>query len=494
MTPPPGPRAVGTASTGSPRCSPTTRSSHPALRRCGDARAPADHRARRGGGPLDPHRPLPGGRALLPAGRRPPGVAPGRAASSWPAATSSRRGRRPSWCSPTATTTRSSPIPIERDGDRFSTVVRPHDVRTVAGHVPLAEGPWDLYARIRASGPAVRVKLDRALLADLPTVRRAGRRDVMVRDVEFDSLAIVVPPELPISETKRAGQRRLQTEEYPGFLRLPRRDLVLFDSYALGAYGDDARALHEELARRDTGLDVLWSVVDGQAVLPEGVRAVPRFGHDWYEATGSGALRGRRGLPRHGGPRQGRPPAGAADLARQPGRGGRPGRRARRQPDGSWVGGPGPSRGRPVGRPAGQQPRVGQPPGARLRRPGPGAASWGCPATTSSRPTTPCGPASRPPSGSGSASPPVRSSCSSPRPTARTASTHRGSTSSTCRWSSTRCGPSCGTTRSCSCGRTPRSSTRCPRPTASGSSTWRAGRTRASCCWPPTCWSPTTRH
>ncbi len=176
-------------------------------------------------------------------------------------------------------------VPIERDGERFSTVVRPHDVRTVAGHVPLAEGPWDLYARIRASGPAVRVKLDRALLADLPTVRRAGRRDVMVRDVEFDSLAIVVPPELPISETKRAGQRRLQTEEYPGFLRLPRRDVVLFDSYALGAYGDDARALHEELTRRDTGLDVLWSVVDGQAVLPEGVRAVPRFGHDWYEAT-----------------------------------------------------------------------------------------------------------------------------------------------------------------------------------------------------------------
>ena len=44
----------------------------------GHARAPADHRARRGGGPLDPHRPLPGGRALLPSGRRPPGVAPGR--------------------------------------------------------------------------------------------------------------------------------------------------------------------------------------------------------------------------------------------------------------------------------------------------------------------------------------------------------------------------------------------------------------------------------
>jgi CDP-glycerol glycerophosphotransferase len=151
--------------------------------------------------------------------------------------------------------------------------------------VPLAEGPWDLYARTLPSGPAVRVKIDRALLAELPTVRRAGRRDVMVRDVEFDSLAIVVPPELPVSETKRAGQRRLQAEDYPGFLRLPRRDLVLFDAYALGAYGDDARAVHEELARRDTGLDVLWSVVDGQAVLPEGVRGVPRHGRDWYEAT-----------------------------------------------------------------------------------------------------------------------------------------------------------------------------------------------------------------
>jgi CDP-glycerol glycerophosphotransferase len=176
-------------------------------------------------------------------------------------------------------------VPMSRDGDRFSARVQPHAVTTLGGVLPLAEGAWDLYARLRPAGPLVRIKIVRSLLDELPTVRRVGGRDVMVRDVEFDSLAIVVPPELPVSETKRAGQRRLQLDDFPAYLRKAPRDLVLVDGYADGAYADDARALHEELLRRDTGLEVLWSVVDGQAALPQGVRPVARHGRDWYEAT-----------------------------------------------------------------------------------------------------------------------------------------------------------------------------------------------------------------
>ena len=117
----------------------------------------------------------------------------------------------------------------------------------------------------------------------------------MVRDVEFDSLADRRSRRSCRSaRPKRAGQRRLQIEDFPAYLRKAPRDLVLVDAYADGAYADDARALHEELQRRDTGLDVLWSVVDGQAALPEGVRPVARHGRDWYEATGPRALRRRR--------------------------------------------------------------------------------------------------------------------------------------------------------------------------------------------------------
>jgi CDP-glycerol glycerophosphotransferase len=174
--------------------------------------------------------------------------------------------------------------PVTRDGERFRARLRPLAMTTVSGELPLPEGHWDLYLRAGRGTDPVRVKLDKALLADLPATHLAGHRELMVRDVEFDSIAIVSGSDLPVSQTGRAGRRRLQTQDYPAYLRLPRRDQVLFDAYARGGYGDDARALHEELRRRDTGLDVLWTVVDGQAVLPEGVAPVPRHGQEWYEA------------------------------------------------------------------------------------------------------------------------------------------------------------------------------------------------------------------
>jgi CDP-glycerol glycerophosphotransferase len=179
---------------------------------------------------------------------------------------------------------------VGRDGTRFSARLRPQAMTTPAGELPLPEGQWDLYLRpgghggTGGTGGIVRVKIDRSLLASLPTTHHAGHRSLMVRDVEFDSLAIVSGPDLPVSQTGPAGRRRLQTRDYPAYLSFPRRDQVLVDAYGSGAYGEDARALHEEMLRRDTGLEVLWSVADGQAVLPEGVTAVARDGQEWYEA------------------------------------------------------------------------------------------------------------------------------------------------------------------------------------------------------------------
>lgn len=186
--------------------------------------------------------------------------------------------------------------PVTRDGTRFTARLRPQAMATLAGELPLPEGQWDLYLRAGqpggtggtggSGGPGgiVRVKIDRSLLDSLPTTHRVGHRRLMVRDVEFDSLAVVPTSDLPVSETGSAGRRRLQTRDYPAYLRLPRRDQVLVDAYGSGAYGDDARALHEELRHRDAGLDVLWSVVDGQAVLPDDVTPVARHGQAWFEA------------------------------------------------------------------------------------------------------------------------------------------------------------------------------------------------------------------
>lgn len=175
-------------------------------------------------------------------------------------------------------------VPVDREGDRFRVRLRPGAMPTPAGDLPLPEGQWDLHARSAGSGPLLRVKIDRALLDSLPVSTELGSRTVRVVDEDFDSLAVLTSSDLPMSQVGRGGRARLQTRDYPAYLRLPRRDQVLVDAYGSGHFGGDARAVHRELARRDGDLDVLWSVVDGQAVLPEGVTAVPRYGRAWHEA------------------------------------------------------------------------------------------------------------------------------------------------------------------------------------------------------------------
>ena len=171
-----------------------------------------------------------------------------------------------------------------RDGTRFTAGFRPDSMDTLAGRMPLGEGRWDLYARSRPDAPSGRVKVDRSLFPSLPSVCRTDTRQFTVLDVEYDSLSIESGSDRPLSHVGRAGRRRLESIDYPTYLQLPRREQVLVDGYGSGQYAGDVRALHEELARRAIDIDVVWSVVDGQAVLPAGVRPVPRLGQDWYEA------------------------------------------------------------------------------------------------------------------------------------------------------------------------------------------------------------------
>ena len=173
--------------------------------------------------------------------------------------------------------------PVDREGTRFVARLRPQAMTTVAGAVPLAEGEWHLFLRA-GDAPPVRVLIDRALLAGLPSARDVGARRFTVLDVEHDSLAIRSGSELPAAEVGRAARRRLETALFPAYLRLPRAEQLLVDAHGPGAYAEDARAIHEELARRRPDLRVLWSVVDGQAVLPEEVVPVVRNSSQWYEA------------------------------------------------------------------------------------------------------------------------------------------------------------------------------------------------------------------
>jgi CDP-glycerol glycerophosphotransferase len=60
---------------------------------------------------------------------------------------------------------------------------------------------------------------------------------------------------------------------------------ALVDPYGPGRYGEDARAMYDELESRGSGLDTVWTVERGRAVAPWGVRTVVRGSSEWYEAA-----------------------------------------------------------------------------------------------------------------------------------------------------------------------------------------------------------------
>ncbi|MGH8971286.1 MAG: CDP-glycerol glycerophosphotransferase family protein, partial [Actinomycetes bacterium] len=177
-------------------------------------------------------------------------------------------------------------FPMERTGDRFTAVLTPAAITTLAGTLPLAEGSWDLIAReVRTDEPLAQVAIDRKLLPSVPLTATVGAKDFCLRDVDYNSLSLDVGPDLLPNERGRHHEARLRKIEFPAFVRRGVRDAVLFESYGAKQYADSPRALYEELAGRDTGLELLWSVSDGQTELPDGLVPVRRGGTDWYEAA-----------------------------------------------------------------------------------------------------------------------------------------------------------------------------------------------------------------
>jgi CDP-glycerol glycerophosphotransferase len=177
-------------------------------------------------------------------------------------------------------------FPVRRDGSRFCATVPVRAVPTLAGDLPLPAGTWSLEMRKSNGGVSTApLKIGRDVRPILPLAHTAGRRDLVLRYSDFDSVRLEVGPDLLSDEVGGFNQNRLQTIEFPAFVRQGLRDAVLFESYGAVQYADSPRAIAEELRRRDTRLDLLWAVSDEQTELPDGLRAVPRDSREWYEAT-----------------------------------------------------------------------------------------------------------------------------------------------------------------------------------------------------------------
>ncbi|MEU8678358.1 CDP-glycerol glycerophosphotransferase family protein [Streptomyces sp. NPDC048560] len=170
----------------------------------------------------------------------------------------------------------------------FRTVLDPAAVDGFGGPLPLSEGRWYLFLRERGeTDPDAYLPLRVAApLHDGLPLRHArdGGRPFTLERRFHDRLVLESGSALPDADRGAYGQRRLR-ERYAvlrGAGEL--RPAVLYSSFDGRQFSDSPRAIHEELARRDSTLEHLWVVRDEQARVPAGVRAVALHGAEWHEA------------------------------------------------------------------------------------------------------------------------------------------------------------------------------------------------------------------
>ncbi|GAA2954462.1 CDP-glycerol glycerophosphotransferase family protein [Kitasatospora cinereorecta] len=175
---------------------------------------------------------------------------------------------------------------VERTGDGFRTRLVPGAVDGIGGTLPLAEGRWYPFLRERGERDPERylpLRVVHQLHAGLPLGQESGGRRFTLERRFHDRLCLESGSALPVRDRGAYGQRRLRAG-YAAARGGEPREAVLYSSFDGRQYSDSPRAVHEELARRATGVEHLWVVRDQQAAVPAGVRAVALHSAEWYEA------------------------------------------------------------------------------------------------------------------------------------------------------------------------------------------------------------------
>jgi len=170
------------------------------------------------------------------------------------------------------------------DGERFSVRLEPGAMLTFGRPLPLADGPWDLFAR-GAGGPLTRVAYDHARLAGITHRKVAVAAKLYAfTTAGYDAPVLTAEPQLRLSEQGNFNRRVLRRAFYPIQARRPLRDAVLFVSWKGKLCSDNPRGIAEELRRRGDDREHIWVVTDYAADLPPGARAVLSGTEEYFEA------------------------------------------------------------------------------------------------------------------------------------------------------------------------------------------------------------------
>jgi CDP-glycerol glycerophosphotransferase len=175
-------------------------------------------------------------------------------------------------------------LACEVGGGRFSVRLRPAAMPTFGRPLPLADGPWDLFAR-GADGTLTRMVYDHARLAGISHRNvAAGAKLYALTTAGYDAPVITAEPQLRLSEQGNFNRRVLRRAFYPIQARRPLRNAVLFVSWKGKQCTDNPRGIAEELRRRGDDREHIWVVTDYAAYVPPGSRVVLSGTEEYFEA------------------------------------------------------------------------------------------------------------------------------------------------------------------------------------------------------------------
>lgn len=171
---------------------------------------------------------------------------------------------------------------VQLDRDRYRVQFSARTDIWGISHLPLPAGTYSI------SIPDLRLwcGVTDALLEQCPIFGfTACHGFTVARTPGRDRLMLNIRAPLNDAERGRNAQRRLarwyqETEFEP-------RDAVLFQCYRGEFSTDSQRAIHEELFRRGSPLELLWAVSSYSVPLPEGALPLLIGSRAWYEAVGS---------------------------------------------------------------------------------------------------------------------------------------------------------------------------------------------------------------
>ncbi|MFI5658816.1 CDP-glycerol glycerophosphotransferase family protein [Streptomyces sp. NPDC051684] len=172
-----------------------------------------------------------------------------------------------------------------RPDSTFTAAFDPSVMGGASGGLPLKAGRWNLFLVGEEGEPRTPFVIDRLALPQFPLHSELKGRRYWLESRWEDFPQLNCRSELGDDERGPYRQLQLRREVYgPMRANEPLRDQVFYLSYNGKQFSDSPRAMYEELMRRDTGLQHLWAVRDGQVELPDRAVKIRMWGREWFEA------------------------------------------------------------------------------------------------------------------------------------------------------------------------------------------------------------------